>query len=804
MTFHMQDKNLKTARSFAFPRLAIFCFIWLLSPVQGMADLKFSDVSQAAGASHLHGFATNEDFGFRGQSGGVAAGDFDRDGDIDLYVVTGDISPNALLVNNGQGSFTDQSGPAGVALPGHVSNGPAFSDIDGDGWLDLVVGGVAGSGYFLFRNMQDGTFSDVTEHSGIYLQEDIQSDWSSAFGDPDGDGDLDIFITHWGAEQYINHLWLNDGSGLFHPSDEYTGVMPEGGIGDKIPFSADSDRSFTPTFSDINGDGRQDILLSADFGSSQVLINTSALPEFEYITSDEIDDENGMGSAVADFDNDGDFDWFVTSIYHEDGSAGPIGSSGNRLYVNDGEGDFINLTEGSGVVDGHWGWGACAADFNNDGWLDIFHVNGASTERPSVDFRTDLSRLFINNKDGTFTEQAIALGIEEPDQGRGVVCFDYDRDGDIDLFTQNRESLSHLYRNDLTNNPGWIQVRLQGEPNNPFAIGAIITMTAGALVQTREITVGSNYGSQNPLVQHFGLGSATKVDEIHVKWPHGGETVMADLEPDQMLEISATQSSPQAFELEPGMSAAWYDRSHDGEGFLMELLADGRAIMYWFTYNGEGEQDWYIAAGEVNGRRIVFPELVSVSGGEFGPDYDPDNISKSVAGSAAFTWTECDAGFMDWFINDQHDRQELVRLTNIMGIECGGQQAAPEQPEAGLSGSWFDPSHDGEGYIVEVLSNGQPLVYWFSYDPDGKRRWFYGVGEFRDGKLVFDDLRTTEGGIFGPDYNPDTVAGSSWGTLELDIDCNGGTASYNSSEEGFGSGQLNVIRLSTLAGINCP
>ena len=180
------------------------------------------------------------------------------------------------------------------------------------------------------------------------------------------------------------------------------------------------------------------------------------------------------------------------------------------------------------------------------------------------------------------------------------------------------------------------------------------------------------------------------------------------------------------------MSAAWYDKSHDGEGFLMELLADGRAIMYWFTYNGAGEQDWYIAAGEVDGRRIMFPELVSVTGGEFGPDYDPSKIEKTVAGSAAFTWTACDEGFMDWFIDDNHDRQELVRLSSIMGLDCGKPLMAPERQEAGLSGSWFDPSsrrgrlHRGSAESMDMV-----LVYWFSYGPQGKRRWFYGVGEIR-------------------------------------------------------------------------
>jgi hypothetical protein len=775
------------------PVHAALLFSLLLIPISGMAQWKFTEVSEAAGAAYLHGLLNEDERGFKSMSGGVAAGDFDRDGDVDLYLVTGDASPNALLINQGDGSFVDNSLEVGVGLSGHVSSGPAFADIDGDGWQDLVVGGVAGSGNFVFRNRQDGTFSDYSEDSGIFQQEDLQNDYSTAFGDQDGDGDLDVFTSHWGADGDINHLWLNNGAGSYLPADHFSGVV----------LRSEYDNSFTPTFSDINRDGRQDLLLAADFVSSQVFLNTQAAV-FEDITTEEIDDQNGMGSAVADFDNDGDFDWFVTSIFHGSDAIGPIGNSGNRLYVNDGAGHFINGTDQSGVENGYWGWGACAADFNNDGWLDIFHVNGMPTEIDKADFEIDPSRLFINDRDGTFTEQAVDRGIDETAMGRGVVCFDYDSDGDIDVFTQSLESSSRLWRNDLPDNPGWIQVRLQGETNNPFAIGAVISLTTGELVQTREVTVGSNFESQNPLLQHFGLGGAGTIDEIRVQWPHGGETVLTNVEPGKVLEISAAQSSPPPFELEPGMSAAWYDKSHDGEGFLMELLADGRAIMYWFTYNGAGEQDWYIAAGEVDGRRIVFPELVSVTGGEFGPDYDPSKIEKTVAGSAAFTWTACDEGFMDWFIDDHHDRQELVRLSSIMGLDCGVPLMAPEREEARLSGSWFDPSHDGEGYIVEVLNNGMALVYWFSYDPQGKRRWFYGVGEIREGKLVFEDMQTTEGGIFGPDFDPETVTGRHWGTLELDIDCSGGTASYSSTEEGFGAGQLNVIRLSSLAGLDCP
>lgn len=264
------------------------------------------------------------------------------------------------------------------------------------------------------------------------------------------------------------------------------------------------------------------------------------------------------------------------------------------------------------------------------------------------------------------------------------------------------------------------------------------------------------------------------------------------------------QALPPPFTLEPGTTAAWYDPEHDGEGFLLEMLADDAAVMYWFTYDTEGAQDWYIANGEVRGNRIVFPALYRVSGGEFGPGFDPQMISEEDVGSASFIWTDCDQGDMSYQIGTRKGRMQLSRITNLMGIDCGLPMMPPVREEALLSGSWYDPTHNGEGYNVEVLVDGQVVVYWFSYDPDGNRRWFFGKGEILDGKLVFDDMQTTSGGIFGPDFDPTTVDFKPWGTLELDLNCNNGTATYNSTEEGFGSGTLNVVRLTHIDQLGCP
>ena len=265
-----------------------------------------------------------------------------------------------------------------------------------------------------------------------------------------------------------------------------------------------------------------------------------------------------------------------------------------------------------------------------------------------------------------------------------------------------------------------------------------------------------------------------------------------------------TQAIAPPFLLEPGITSSWYDPSHDGEGFQIEILANDRAVMYWYTYDSDGAQDWYVGSGDVRGNRIEFLKLYRVSGGEFGAGFDPEKVTREAVGSASFIWSGCDQGDMSYHIGAQNGRMQLSRITSLMGVDCGNVQLPPVREEAYLSGAWYDPTHDGEGYNIEVLVNNRVVVHWFSFDPEGNRRWFFGVGDIQDGKLVFTNLWTTNGGIFGPDFDPETVVLEPWGTLELDLSCNSGTATYNSSEEGFGSGTLNVIRLTSIDQLDCP
>ncbi len=262
------------------------------------------------------------------------------------------------------------------------------------------------------------------------------------------------------------------------------------------------------------------------------------------------------------------------------------------------------------------------------------------------------------------------------------------------------------------------------------------------------------------------------------------------------------------FVVEAGTSSIWIDPERHGEGFMLEILADQRALVYWFTYDMAGQQDWYYSVGEIRGNRILFDDLLQVENGHFGPGFDPAEVENNVVGSASFSWSSCDTGVMDWILNQtggyRVGHMNLRRLTNVMGLDCGQPQHAPSLPEGMLSGTWADPSRAAEGYSLEVLSNGSVLVYWFSYGTNSERRWFYNLGEIQGDKLVFENLLTTSGPIFGEKNPLSTLQQTPWGELELKLGCLSGTASYSSTEAGFPAGTQQLQRVTLLNNLVCP
>jgi len=467
--------------------------------------------------------------------GGLAVVDIDQDGNVDLYLVAGDGSPNRLFRNDGNNQFVDIAATIGLDLT-HKGSGPAFADIDGDGDLDLFIGAVAGDPFYLMRN-DGGQFVDVTQTSGITIT--AENTVSAGFGDYDMDGDLDLVLAHWGNPQSndTETLWANNGDGTFHSASIQSGIagtllVPARGA---APGQL-TDYTFAPMFTDLDMDGDPDLVISADFVTSQVYRNNGD-GTFQLITDrNVIIDDSGMGSAVGDYDNDGDMDWFVTAI-REDPSQ-PDAHIGNRLYRNLGDGTFEDVTEEAGVVDGGWGWGACMEDFDNDGDLDIFHVNGFDAAS-AQDFLFDQVRYFESQGDGTFVETATDAGLTDTGQGRGVACVDFDNDGDIDIFISNNEWLSDtnvFYENNLGAGNHFLDVRLTGNGSNTAGVGARIEINGGGTTQIREIRAGNQYVSQSPAEAHFGLGQVDVVD-ITVYWPDGAQSDLMGVTVDQMLTI---------------------------------------------------------------------------------------------------------------------------------------------------------------------------------------------------------------------------------------------------------------------------
>jgi hypothetical protein len=291
-----------------------------------------------------------------------------------------------------------------------------------------------------------------------------------------------------------------------------------------LPFSAQQfDFTFTPTFARVDDDLWPDIAIAADFGTTQLAINNRD-GTFRSLENPMLREAQfGMGSALGDIDYDGDLDWFVSSI------RGPgthlITPHGNRLFKNDGSSSlFVDDTERLGVADGSFGWAACFIDIDNDTDLDIYHTNGFPgsflTDEDAYD--SDPSRVFVMNEAGTYDEEADALGLAARSSGRGVVCADFDHDGDTDILelTDASPNSARLWENrSAAEGRNFLRVRLEGLPPNTEAAGARIFARTGNTRQMREIMIGSNYASQNPTVQVFGLDSSEAVDELLVEWP---------------------------------------------------------------------------------------------------------------------------------------------------------------------------------------------------------------------------------------------------------------------------------------------
>ncbi|UCF36445.1 MAG: CRTAC1 family protein [Acidobacteriota bacterium] len=541
----------------------LILFLILGRGVLGSGDISFVDVTESAGITFSHHSSPEKKYIVEVMAGGVAFFDYDNDGWLDLFLLNSltvesatrpEIAKSHLYKNNRDGTFVDVTDESGLAFPGW-GMGVAAGDFDSDGWLDLYVTCLGPNR--LYRNNGDGTFTDVGEKAGV-----TDPRWSvgAAFGDSDRDGDLDLFVSNYLDFSLDNLPTFGEGKWCQHRGiPVHCGPRGLKGAGDSL-FQNQGDGTFKEVsesarvadpderyglgvvWADLNDDEFLDLFVVNDTGANYFYVNQKdGTFEDLGLFSGAAVNESGMaqgcmGIAVGDYDHDGKLDFYVTNF----------GDEYNALYRKLGPGTFLDtsfasLTPKSSLE--HVGWGTGFVDFDNDGWVDIFVANGHVY--PQVDF-ADVSAqyrqpklLFRNNGNGTFADISTVSGeaLTVRQASRGAAFGDYDNDGDIDIVVNNLDGSPLLLRNDRTNGNNWIRIQLVAAGNDRFAMGAHLRIVSGDLIQVSEVFSGGSYASQSDLRQHFGLGERTEVDAIEVRWTSGKQTLLENVSVNQDLVI---------------------------------------------------------------------------------------------------------------------------------------------------------------------------------------------------------------------------------------------------------------------------
>jgi hypothetical protein len=530
--------------------------------------VKFADAASKAGltAANVSGDATRKKYILEMNGSGVAFLDYNRDGYVDLFLVNGTRLERSagtpdptshLYRNNGDGTFTDVTREAGLEYAGW-GQGACVADFDNDGYDDVFVT-YYGKNRF-YHNNGNGTFTEMAERAGVA---GADGRWNSgcAFLDYDRDGKVDLFVANYvdlgpnfsnvpkpgsgefcqykgipiacgprGLPTAVNYLYHNNGDGTFTDVSERSGIR-----------NTEGHYALGVLTFDYDNDGWPDLYIACDSAASILYHNqhngtfqdTGIASGLAYNEDGEA--QAGMGVAALDYDHDGFLDVVKTNF--SDDSP--------NLYHNNGDGTFSDqvFQAGLGRVRNLLGWGVIAADFDNDGWSDILMVNGHLT--PEIDTaRSDSSYrqsklLYRNLRDGQFEN---VTSISGPDLGdlhssRGAAAADLYNDGRLAVAVNELHERPSVLIPKVAAPNHWLGILLIGTKSNRDAIGARVEMQAGGLRQIDEVRSGGSYLSQSDLRLHFGLGTATRVDRISVRWPSGAKDTLRGIPGDRHIVI---------------------------------------------------------------------------------------------------------------------------------------------------------------------------------------------------------------------------------------------------------------------------
>ncbi len=524
---------------------------------------QLEDITAKSGIHFSHTSDPSKKYIVESMSGGVILIDYDRDGWPDIYftnaptveqAIKGQKTLGALYHNNHDGTFTDVTAKSGLNSSCFAMGG-AVGDYENDGWPDLYVTCLGGN--VLYHNNGDGTFTDVTAKAGV-----VDGRWSTgaAFGDYDGDGFVDLMVVNY-VDFHLNDL---PGFGKF-PNCKYRGIDvqcgPRGlkGAGDSL-FHNNGNGTFTNVskeagvddpsgyygmgvvWADFNNTGRPDIYITND-STPKFLYKNEGTGKFKEIglesgtaVSEDGSEQASMGIAIGDYNHTGRPSLYITNFEDED----------DLLYRNDGNWDFTDVSYKSGVAlpSLPWvKWGDAFADFDNDGWLDLIAVGGHVYPQvdslPSGGGYREPKLLHLNQKDGTFCDASDEAGpaLKERRASRGLAAGDLFNDGNIDVVISDIDGGPMVLRNHGVPGAHWVSFELAGTKSNRLALNAKVKVIAGGMTQTEEIHSGGSYLSQNDLRVHFGLGAATKIDSVEIRWPSGKIDTVKDVAADHFYAV---------------------------------------------------------------------------------------------------------------------------------------------------------------------------------------------------------------------------------------------------------------------------